>query len=103
MFGFLGANGAGKTTVFKMLAGLYAPTSGQIKVAGMNIVERLVDVRQQIGYCPQAMALVDLLTPKEHLTLYAKLRGLPSADIPRIVQEKLTEMDLLSHGQKRAG
>jgi ATP-binding cassette subfamily A (ABC1) protein 1 len=103
IFGFLGANGAGKTTTFKMLCGIYTPTSGAVRIMGVSMFEQLFRCRQMIGYCPQYDALVELLNPKEHLTFYSRLRGIPEAEVSATAMRKLGEMDLLDHQQKRAG
>uniref|UniRef100_A0A8C3D0W6 P-type phospholipid transporter n=1 Tax=Cairina moschata TaxID=8855 RepID=A0A8C3D0W6_CAIMO len=79
-FGLLGVNGAGKTTTFKMLTGDTDVTSGDAVVAGNSILTDISSVHQNMGYCPQFDALDDLLTGREHLYLYARLRGVPVAE-----------------------
>uniref|UniRef100_A0A8C4UMA0 P-type phospholipid transporter n=1 Tax=Falco tinnunculus TaxID=100819 RepID=A0A8C4UMA0_FALTI len=79
-FGLLGVNGAGKTTTFKMLTGDTDVTSGDAVVAGNSILTHISDVHQNMGYCPQFDAIDDLLTGREHLYLYARLRGVPVAE-----------------------
>uniref|UniRef100_A0A452I392 P-type phospholipid transporter n=1 Tax=Gopherus agassizii TaxID=38772 RepID=A0A452I392_9SAUR len=79
-FGLLGVNGAGKTTTFKMLTGDTDVTSGDAVVAGNSILTHISNVHQNMGYCPQFDAIDDLLTGREHLHLYARLRGIPVAD-----------------------
>uniref|UniRef100_A0A8C4I740 P-type phospholipid transporter n=1 Tax=Dicentrarchus labrax TaxID=13489 RepID=A0A8C4I740_DICLA len=76
-FGLLGVNGAGKTTTFKMLTGDIDVTSGQASVAGHSVLTNILDVHQNMGYCPQFDAIDELLTGREHLHLYARLRGVP--------------------------
>ncbi|XP_077992842.1 ATP-binding cassette sub-family A member 2-like [Glandiceps talaboti] len=76
-FGLLGINGAGKTTLFQMLTGDKSITSGDAFVRGYSISRDIRKVYQHIGYCPQFDALYDKLTGREHLMLYAKLRGVP--------------------------
>eukprot|EP00061_Rhincodon_typus_P013390 g39732.t1 len=80
-FGLLGVNGAGKTTTFKMLTGDIDPTSGEASVAGYSIFTHIDDVHQNMGYCPQFDAIDDFLTGREHLLLYARLRGIPEDEI----------------------
>uniref|UniRef100_A0A8C8BMC0 P-type phospholipid transporter n=1 Tax=Otus sunia TaxID=257818 RepID=A0A8C8BMC0_9STRI len=79
-FGLLGVNGAGKTTTFKMLTGDTDVTSGDAVVAGNSILTHISNVHQNMGYCPQFDAIDDLLTGREHLYLYARLRGIPVAE-----------------------
>lgn len=83
-FGLLGVNGAGKTTTFKMLTGEIEPTFGDAFVNGGSILKDLQRVRQNLGYCPQFDALNALLTGREHLRLYARLRGLDEARARRV-------------------
>ncbi|OQR90883.1 ATP-binding Cassette (ABC) Superfamily [Achlya hypogyna] len=75
-FGFLGVNGAGKSTTLKMLMGEVAPSGGSATLAGLDVVAKQIEARRLVGYCPQFDALFDLLTVREHLELYAALRGL---------------------------
>ena len=74
-FGYLGINGAGKTSTMKMLTGDVLPTSGQAFLGGMDILSQQREVRRLIGYCPQFDALLDRLTVREHLELFARIRG----------------------------
>ena len=81
VFGFLGANGAGKTTAIKMLIGLLAPTSGTARVAGFDILTQSEEVRRSIGYMSQRFSLYDDLTVRENITLYGGIYGLTDAEI----------------------
>ena len=103
VFGLLGVNGAGKTTTFKMLCGLYCPSGGSIYVLGMDASTHMKKVRRHVGYCPQFDALWDLLTTREHVLLYAKIRGYTGADLEKVVAGKLRELDLLQYTKARAG
>ncbi len=77
IFGFLGANGAGKTTAMKMLIGISSPTSGSAKVAGFDVYKNAEDIKKNIGYMSQKFALYDDLTVKENITFYGGIYGLP--------------------------
>jgi len=75
IFGFLGPNGAGKTTTLKMLTGLLAPTSGEGKVAGLDIAREQAEIRGRIGYMSQKFSLYTDLTVGENIELFAGLYG----------------------------
>ncbi|CAF4430975.1 unnamed protein product, partial [Adineta steineri] len=73
-FGLLGVNGSGKTTTFKMLTGEVSMTDGNASINNFSVIKQLNKVHQNLGYCPQFDALDSLLTAREHLYLYARLR-----------------------------
>jgi len=81
VFGFLGANGAGKTTAIKMLIGLLAPTDGDASIAGFDVVTQAAEVRRRIGYMSQRFSLYEDLTVRENITLYGGIYGLTDAAI----------------------
>lgn len=81
VFGFLGANGAGKTTAMKMLIGLLAPTEGEARVADLDIVTETEQVRRRIGYMSQRFSLYEDLTVKENISLYGGIYGLSDSTI----------------------
>ncbi|KAF0723948.1 hypothetical protein Ae201684_017257 [Aphanomyces euteiches] len=101
-FGYLGINGAGKTTTMKMLTGDIAPSSGRGTLGGFDILSEQLAVRRLIGYCPQFDALIDLLTVREHLELFAAIKGVPSIQVDAVVQEKLAQLQLEDFEDKLA-
>ena len=76
IFGFLGANGAGKTTAMRMLCGLSYPTSGSGMVAGYDVMTQGEEIKKHIGYMSQKFSLYDDLTVRENIRLYAGIYGL---------------------------
>jgi ATP-binding cassette subfamily A (ABC1) protein 3 len=102
-FGFLGINGAGKTSTLKILTGDEGPTAGTVLVGGHNAATEPHAVRHLLGYCPQFDALLELLTVREHLELYSGLKGIPPAAVPAAVDAKLAQLDLLQYANKLAG
>jgi ABC-2 type transport system ATP-binding protein len=81
IFGFLGANGAGKTTAMKMLIGISTPTSGNADVAGFNVNTHPENIKKSIGYMSQKFALYDDLTVKENITFFGGIYGLTRKQI----------------------
>uniref|UniRef100_A0A1D1XQT2 ABC transporter A family member 1 n=1 Tax=Anthurium amnicola TaxID=1678845 RepID=A0A1D1XQT2_9ARAE len=99
-FGFLGTNGAGKTTTLSMLSGEENPTDGTAFIFGKDIRLHPKAARQHVGYCPQFDALLEFLTVREHLELYARIKAVPETRMKDIVNAKLTEFDLWKHADK---
>ena len=81
IFGFLGANGAGKTTAIKILCGLSYPTSGELSVAGFDIYTQREKVKKNIGYMSQRFSLYDDLTVFENIRFYGGIYGLAKKEI----------------------
>ncbi|KAF1329508.1 Abc transporter a family member 1, partial [Globisporangium splendens] len=102
-FGFLGINGAGKTTTMKMLTGDVVPSSGTATLCGFDILTQQLEVRRQIGYCPQFDALFELMTVREHLDLFARIKGVPSSQVDAVIADKIQQMNLSSFEHKLAG
>lgn len=90
IFGFLGANGAGKTTAMKMLIGLLAPTSGKATVAGFDVAGEPESIRKRIGYMSQKFSLYEDLTVKENIRFYGGIYGLTDQEIDT-ASEKIVE------------
>ena len=103
VLGYLGINGAGKTSTMKMLTGDILPTAGSAHLGGMSILTQQRQVRRLIGYCPQFDALLDRLTVREHLELFAKIRGVRREDMDATVATVLRRMDLNNFENKLAG
>ena len=93
-FGFLGPNGAGKSTTIKMLTGLLAPTSGRIKILGLDLVSNMVEVKRQIGVVPEGMALFGRLTGSEYLNFVGRMYGLERETAAKRTAELLDFMQL---------
>uniref|UniRef100_A0A8D3C3Q5 P-type phospholipid transporter n=1 Tax=Scophthalmus maximus TaxID=52904 RepID=A0A8D3C3Q5_SCOMX len=103
-FGLLGVNGAGKTTTFKMLTGDTLVTSGEAFLAGKSSILREIDeVHQNMGYCPQFDAINELLTGREHLELYAVLRGIPEGEVCDVAEWGIRKLGLVKYADKAAG
>ncbi|KAG8436753.1 hypothetical protein GDO86_007731 [Hymenochirus boettgeri] len=102
-FGLLGVNGAGKTTTFKMLTGDIGVTAGDASVAGYSVLHNIADVHQNTGYCPQFDAIDDLLTGREHLHLYGRLRGVPEEEIDMVAEWGIEKLGLKKYADHPAG
>ena len=102
-FGLLGVNGAGKTTTFSILTGEINATSGTAIIADKDIRTSLKAVRQGLGYCPQFDALIDCMTARELLWMYARLRGVPEDCIKQVVDNELHRLDLVKYAMKKCG
>jgi ATP-binding cassette subfamily A (ABC1) protein 3 len=102
VFGFLGTNGAGKTTTMSILCGDQLPTKGYAWVAGYDVVKEAGQARKVIGYCPQFDALHDLLTPEEHMNLYAGLHGLTGALRTQVTERLMHVCGLDEHRKKES-
>ena len=99
IFGFLGANGAGKTTAMRMLCGLSKPTSGEASVAGFDVFRFPEKIKKNIGYMSQKFSLYEDLTVMENITFYAGIYGLTDAHIKERGAELLERLGI-SHEAK---
>ncbi|XP_077188183.1 phospholipid-transporting ATPase ABCA7 isoform X2 [Paroedura picta] len=102
-FGLLGVNGAGKTSTFKMLTGDSEVTTGEAFLKGYSVLSDQQSVHQNMGYCPQFDAINNLLTGREHLQFYCRLRGIPESAIPGVVQWGLSTLGLIQYADRPAG
>ncbi|HQW57317.1 MAG TPA: ABC transporter ATP-binding protein, partial [Saprospiraceae bacterium] len=103
IFGFLGANGAGKTTAMRMLCGLSTPTSGEAKVAGYDIKTQTEKVKRMIGYMSQKFSLYDNLTVWENLEFYAGIYGLRKKEIREKGEQLIIQLQLQDSSNKLVG
>lgn len=94
IFGFLGANGAGKTTAIKMLTGILSSSSGTAKVAGFDINKQRNKLKENIGYMSQKFSLYEDLTLKENVKFYGGIYGLSNAQIKAKTEEMIEQLDL---------
>jgi ABC-2 type transport system ATP-binding protein len=94
IFGFLGANGAGKTTAIKILCGLSSPTSGTVKVAGYDVYKQTEKIKKNIGYMSQKFSLYENLTIKENIRFFAGIYGMPSKEIKARMNELLDDLQI---------
>ncbi len=94
IFGFLGANGAGKTTAIRILCGLSHPTSGELEVAGFNVYHETEKIKKNIGYMSQKFSLYEDLTIAENIRFYAGIYGLSPKVRERKQEELLQKLDL---------
>eukprot|EP01064_Diplonema_japonicum_P016941 TRINITY_DN24_c0_g1_i7.p1 TRINITY_DN24_c0_g1~~TRINITY_DN24_c0_g1_i7.p1 ORF type:complete len:1712 (+),score=594.56 TRINITY_DN24_c0_g1_i7:118-5253(+) len=97
IFAFLGTNGAGKTSTISVLAGDYAPTAGTASIKGHDVVTDAAEAKRELGYCPQFDALLDMLTPREHIELYASLRGVPTSIRGEMANSLIQVLGLQEH------
>ncbi|XP_039258738.2 phospholipid-transporting ATPase ABCA3-like isoform X1 [Styela clava] len=102
-FGLLGINGAGKTTTFKMLTGDVRPTAGTAYVNGHDIISNRKQAQQKIGYCPQFDGLIQQMTGRETLVMYARLRGVKEKYIQDIVEKLAKLLHFKEHIDKECG
>ena len=103
IFGFLGANGAGKTTAIRILCGLSSPTSGEIEVAGFDIYKETEKVKRNIGYMSQKFSLYDDLTVSENIKLFAGIYGISRKQRKEKEAELLKKLELESVKNKLIG
>ncbi len=94
IFGFLGANGAGKTTAMRMLTGLSHPSSGKGWVAGLDIRSQAEQIKKNIGYMSQKFALYEDLKVWENIRLYAGIYGVPKREIEPRTEQLLKQLEL---------
>ena len=97
IFGFLGANGAGKTTAMRILSGLSQPTSGRASVAGFDCATEYEQIKRHIGYMSQKFSLYEDLTVAENIRLFAGIYGMDDGEIRRKTTDLLDRLDFSAH------
>ncbi|OGU59163.1 MAG: hypothetical protein A2X64_07160 [Ignavibacteria bacterium GWF2_33_9] len=100
IFGFLGANGAGKTTAIRMLCGLSKPSSGSATVAGFDIYTQTESIKKNIGYMSQKFSLYNDLTVLENLAFFGGIYGLSKNVVKEKSQELITKLQIEEHKDK---
>ncbi|HBG41687.1 MAG TPA: ABC transporter [Porphyromonadaceae bacterium] len=103
IFGFLGANGAGKTTVIRMLCGLLAPTSGKGSVVGYDVSKKAEDVKKNIGYMSQKFSLYEDLSPVENMELFGGIYGMNRKQINKKTEEIIKDLGLTKERRSLVG
>ena len=103
IFGFLGANGAGKTTAMRMLCGLSFPSSGQATVAGFDIYNQREKIKASIGYMSQKFSLYENLTVYENIEFYGGVYGLSRSEIKNRGEQMVQRLGLSSEAKKLVG
>jgi ABC-2 type transport system ATP-binding protein len=100
IFGFLGANGAGKTTAMRMFSGLSIPSSGTATVAGFDVYKETEKIKKNIGYMSQKFSLYNNLTVKENLDFFGGIYGIPRKKLKEKSIELLQKLDLIEEKNK---
>ncbi|POY35373.1 ABC transporter [Solitalea longa] len=103
IFGFLGANGAGKTTAMRMLCGLSIPTSGTATVAGFDVYKQTEEIKKNIGYMSQKFSLYEDLTVLENIRFYGGIYGLSDRDLQQKSETLITRLNLQNEAKKLVG
>jgi ABC-2 type transport system ATP-binding protein len=103
IFGFLGANGAGKTTAMRMLCGLSGPSSGQATIAGFDVYNETEKIKKNIGYMSQKFSLYEDLTVLENIQFFGGIYGLNDKQIRTKSEELVTQLGLQNEVKKLVG
>ena len=103
IFGFLGANGAGKTTAIRILCGLSTPTSGEMTVAGYDVFRQTEKIKQNIGYMSQKFSLYEDLTIYENIRFYGGVYGMTISERKARTYEMLDRLELTAYENRKIG
>ncbi len=96
IFGFLGANGAGKTTAMRMLTGLLIPSGGEAYVSGMDVYTESEQIKKRIGYMSQKFSLYDDLTAEENIEFYGGIYGISGKELAKKIDQVIASVGLES-------
>ncbi len=100
IFGFLGANGAGKTTAMRMLCGLSTPTSGKAQIAGFDVYKHTEDIKRNIGYMSQKFSLYEDLTVLENIRFFGGIYGLSNQQLKTKSEQLITQLGIQQEAKK---
>jgi len=103
IFGFLGANGAGKTTAIRILCGLSSPTSGEMSVAGYDVFHQAEEIKKNIGYMSQKFSLYEDLTVYQNIRFYGGVYGMKVAERKLRTAEMLDKLGLTAYKNRKIG
>lgn len=103
IFGFLGANGAGKTTAMRMLCGLSIPSSGEATIAGFDVYKQTEQIKRNIGYMSQKFSLYEDLTVRENIQFFGGIYGLSNKALKSKSEELINQLGLQSETKKLVG
>ncbi|WPQ60536.1 ABC transporter ATP-binding protein [Chitinophaga sancti] len=103
IFGFLGANGAGKTTAMRMLCGLSIPSSGSATIAGFDVYKQTEQIKKNIGYMSQKFSLYEDLTVTENIRFFGGIYGLSNQQLKTKSQQLIHDLDLEKEAKKLVG
>jgi len=103
IFGFLGANGAGKTTAMKMMCGLLLPTSGKAKIAGFDLTTQSKLIKKNIGYMSQRFSLYNDLTVYENMQLFGTIYKIDKNTLKQRIEESLNELNMNDFAKQLVG
>lgn len=103
IFGFLGANGAGKTTAMRMLCGLSTPSSGNATIAGFDVYKETEEIKKNIGYMSQKFSLYEDMTVIENIQFFGGIYGLSDKQLKSKSDELINQLSLQSEAKKLVG